>query len=89
MLTTYIGDDGLGVVKTDFRGMKSKVLVCELGHRLVQGQGICASKRSEKCHFSLPPGFIDLEAEVLNKKGFTGLFPCEWHMQAESRASHH
>lgn len=75
MLTTYTGDDGLGVVKKDFVGMKSKVLVCELGHQLVQGQGICASRRSEKCHFSLPPGFIDLEAEVLKEKGFIGLFP--------------
>lgn len=48
MLITYIGDDGRGVVKKDFRGLRSKVLVCELGQQLAQGQReLCKQEKWE------------------------------------------
>lgn len=65
VLITDIGDDGRGV-KKDFRGLKSKVLVCELGHQVIRAKrnGGC-SRRNETCYFCLPPGFIDLEREAV------------------------
>lgn len=65
MLITDIGDDSRGV-KKDFRGLKSKVLVCELGHQVIWAKrnGAC-SRRNEKCYFCLSPGFIDLEREAV------------------------
>lgn len=48
MLITYTGDDGRGVVKKDFRGPRSRGLVCELGHQLAQGRReLCRREKRE------------------------------------------
>lgn len=81
MLIVDSGDEDRGMAEKDFRGLKREVVVCEL---------------VQKCHFFLPPRFMDLGAEavlqMLQEKGLRGLCPWwvdGWLTQAEPQESQH
>lgn len=87
MLIAYIGDDGRGVVKEDFRGPRSKVLVCELGQQLAPGQRELCKQEKWEIPFLFAPWIYGLGSRscVTSARGEGIYWAFPWWMTHRGR----